>query len=190
MKIGDRIRDRRMELGFSQDELAKRLGYKSRSSINKIERDASGLPQTKIEAIANALDTTPGYIMGWEEKPAPKLGVKEKAQKAISQISPRIPKKMEIRKVFSFGSKARKGLEKLRPAYVGLTKNGTARVALPQNTSSQIKIAQPATNPSLGEFETELMRIYAGLDVKRKLALLAKAHELALEKDNPMEKTN
>ena len=67
MKIGERIKYRREQLGLSQDELARRLGYKSRSSINKIENDASGLPQTKIVAIANALQTTPSYIMGWEE---------------------------------------------------------------------------------------------------------------------------
>lgn len=68
MKIGERIKYRREELGLSQDELARRLGYRSRSSINKIEKDASGLPQTKIVAIANALQTTPSYIMGWEEE--------------------------------------------------------------------------------------------------------------------------
>ena len=68
MKIGDRIKHRRIELGMSQDELARRLGYRSRSSINKIEKDASGLPQTKIAAIASALLTTPSYIMGWEEE--------------------------------------------------------------------------------------------------------------------------
>ena len=67
MKIGDRIKERRIELEMSQDELAKILGYKSRSSINKIEKDASGLPQSKIAAIASALQTTPSYIMGWEE---------------------------------------------------------------------------------------------------------------------------
>lgn len=65
-KIGDRIKERREYLKMSQDDLAKKLGYKSRSSINKIERDASGLPQSKIVAIANALNTTPAYIMGWE----------------------------------------------------------------------------------------------------------------------------
>ena len=67
MKIGERIKYRREQLGLSQDELAKRLGYKSRSSVNKIEKDASGLPQTKIAIIANVLQTTPAYIMGWEE---------------------------------------------------------------------------------------------------------------------------
>lgn len=67
-KIGERIKNRRKALNMSQDDLAKKLGYKSRSSINKIERDASGLPQTKIAAIARALDTTPSYIMGWDEE--------------------------------------------------------------------------------------------------------------------------
>lgn len=68
MTIGERIRRRREELELSQEELAQRLGYKSRSSINKIEREASGLPQPKIAAIAAALNTTPSYIMGWEEE--------------------------------------------------------------------------------------------------------------------------
>ena len=65
--IGSRIRNRREELGLSQDELGKRLGYKSRSSINKIELDQRSLTQSKIKAIADALETTPSYIMGWNE---------------------------------------------------------------------------------------------------------------------------
>ncbi|WP_276633352.1 helix-turn-helix domain-containing protein [Phascolarctobacterium succinatutens] len=65
--IGDRIKARRLELDMSQDELARLVGYKSRSSINKIESDGRLLPQRKIMEIANALNTTPAYIMGWEE---------------------------------------------------------------------------------------------------------------------------
>lgn len=65
--IGNRIRNRREELGLSQDELGKRLGYKSCSSINKIELDQRNLTQSKIKAIADALETTPSYIMGWDE---------------------------------------------------------------------------------------------------------------------------
>ena len=68
LSIGDRIRIRREELEMSQDELAKRLGYKSRSSITKIEKDGRELPQKKIADIARALQTTPAYIMGWEEE--------------------------------------------------------------------------------------------------------------------------
>lgn len=68
MTIGERIRIRREELGLSQDELAKKIGYKSRSSINKIELDQYSLKQSKIKAIADALETTPSYIMGWKEE--------------------------------------------------------------------------------------------------------------------------
>ena len=68
MTIGDRIRQRRQELNMSQDELAHKLGYTSRSTINKIEKNANNLKQTKIEEIAKALETTPDYIMGWQSK--------------------------------------------------------------------------------------------------------------------------
>ena len=65
MEIGDRIKSRREELGMSQEELAKKVGYKSRSSVNKIEIDERGLPQSKIVLFAKALETTPAYLMGW-----------------------------------------------------------------------------------------------------------------------------
>ncbi len=71
MEIGDRIKSRREELGMSQDELAKKVGYKSRSSINKIEADGRGLPQRKIIAFAKALETTPADLMGWEQNEDP-----------------------------------------------------------------------------------------------------------------------
>lgn len=67
MTIGDRIKYRREELHMSQDELAKKLGYKSRSSVNKIELNQRNLTQSKIKMIADALETTPSYIMGWDE---------------------------------------------------------------------------------------------------------------------------
>lgn len=67
MDIGQIIKQRREELGMSQEELARMAGYKSRSSINKIEVDGRGLPQSKITAIAKALKTTPASLMGWEE---------------------------------------------------------------------------------------------------------------------------
>ena len=65
--IGERIKERREQLQLSQEELALKLGYKSRSTINKIEMDSRNLKQSKIKAIADALETTPSYIMGWED---------------------------------------------------------------------------------------------------------------------------
>ncbi len=68
MEIGQRIKKRREELDLTQEELAAKTGYKSRSSINKIEVDGRGLPQSKIVTFAKALNTTPAYLMGWEDE--------------------------------------------------------------------------------------------------------------------------
>lgn len=68
MDIGERIRERRESLGMTQSELARAVGYTSRSTINKIERDGRGISQDKIAAIAKALKVTPSYLMGWEDE--------------------------------------------------------------------------------------------------------------------------
>ena len=66
MNIGERIRQRRIELGMSQDELAKRCGYKSRSSINKIELSRD-LPLKKAQQFANILDIPIEELCGWNK---------------------------------------------------------------------------------------------------------------------------
>ena len=69
MELSDRVKFKRLELNMSQDELARRMGYKSRSSINKIEM---GRPVTQkiIVKLAAALNVTPAYLMGWEPDPS------------------------------------------------------------------------------------------------------------------------
>lgn len=64
----ENIRKRRIELGLSQQDLAEKLGYKSRSAINKIEMGINDLTQSKIIAFAKALNTTPGELMGLDDK--------------------------------------------------------------------------------------------------------------------------
>lgn len=78
-KVGDfmatlygRIKSRRTELGLTVEELAHKMGYKDKSSISKIENGKADIPQSKIAAFADALQTTPAYLMGWEEQPEPK----------------------------------------------------------------------------------------------------------------------
>ena len=63
----ERIRSRRIELDMTQDEVARKLGYRSRSTIAKIEAGESDIPQSKIEAFAQVLDTSPAYLMGWTD---------------------------------------------------------------------------------------------------------------------------
>jgi transcriptional regulator with XRE-family HTH domain len=63
--IGENILHRRKQMGMTQEELAKRLGYKSKSTINKIELGINDIPRNKIEKFAEALGTTPACLMGW-----------------------------------------------------------------------------------------------------------------------------
>ena len=67
--LSERIRERRIALGMSQDALASRLGYTSRSSITKIEGGVISLTQPRIEDFAKALMVTPAYLMGWTDDP-------------------------------------------------------------------------------------------------------------------------
>lgn len=60
----------REEKGMSQDELARLVGFKSRSSINKIEMGVNDITQSKLIAIANALHVSPGELMGEDEEVA------------------------------------------------------------------------------------------------------------------------
>ena len=64
-QIGENIRKRRIELKMTQEELANRVGYKSKSAINKIEQGVNDVQQSKIEQFANALNTSPSVLMGW-----------------------------------------------------------------------------------------------------------------------------
>ena len=68
MTIGERIKARRDELGMSQEKLAHKIGYKSKTSINKIELGIQELRQSKIKQIADALQTTPVYIRSEERR--------------------------------------------------------------------------------------------------------------------------
>lgn len=65
--IGAYIKERREALGMSQDELAEKMGYKSRSTIAKIEKGVNDVTQTNIVKFADILRTTPAFLMGWEK---------------------------------------------------------------------------------------------------------------------------
>jgi len=68
MTTGERIRERRKELGLTQEELARKLGNKSRASVCTVENDKEDLTTTRIRQYAEALECSPAYLMGWEEK--------------------------------------------------------------------------------------------------------------------------
>lgn len=67
MSLGEKVKSRREEIGLSQEDLALKMGYKSRSSINKIEKGRP-VSQKIICRLADALDVSIAYLMGWEEE--------------------------------------------------------------------------------------------------------------------------
>lgn len=84
MEVGERIKYRREQLNMTQDELAKKVGYTSRSSVAKVEANANGMVQSKLILFAEALQTTPAYLLGWEDE------TEYKKEDAISDIFVRL----------------------------------------------------------------------------------------------------
>ncbi len=70
--FGNRIKEQRIAVDMTQAELAVKAGYSSRSSINKIEMGLVDIPQSKVMAIAQALNISPIYLMGLDEPQAAK----------------------------------------------------------------------------------------------------------------------
>ncbi len=65
LNVGKRIRDRRKELNISVDELAARLN-KNRTTVYRYEKgDIENLPLSTLKPLAEILETTPAYLMGW-----------------------------------------------------------------------------------------------------------------------------
>lgn len=66
MTIGERIKQRRKELGISVDQMADVIG-KNRATIYRYEcDDIENMPVTVLEPLASVLCTTPAYLMGWD----------------------------------------------------------------------------------------------------------------------------
>lgn len=69
MKMNQRIRAKRQALGLTLEDVSKIVGV-TRQTIQKYESGiVSNIPSDKIELLAQALHTTPAYLMGWEESP-------------------------------------------------------------------------------------------------------------------------
>lgn len=70
-KIGQRIKQVREALGMTQAELARRMGYSARSTINRIENGSQAFPMKKLDKFAQVLDVTPAFLAGFTEADIP-----------------------------------------------------------------------------------------------------------------------
>lgn len=72
MNVGERIRIRRLELGLTQLELSKRMGYTSKAAICKVEKGQDNLTMDRIIQFAKALECDPDWLMGYKSsRPIP-----------------------------------------------------------------------------------------------------------------------
>lgn len=68
MTTGERIKALRLSKGMSQEELGAAVGVK-KAAINKYENGiVVNLKRSTIAKLADALETTPSYLMGWAEE--------------------------------------------------------------------------------------------------------------------------
>ena len=88
LNVGKRIQDRRRELNMSVDELAKRLN-KNRTTVYRYEKgDIENLPLGTLTPLAEILETTPAYLMGWVDNFSTHTEVTEKGDDKERDMRP------------------------------------------------------------------------------------------------------
>lgn len=86
MTIGDRVKALRIKKGLTQSELAEKLGYKSKTSVAHIE-NGRDIPRAIIVKLSDILETSPAYLMGWEDEQKPELTLSDLYER-YDNISP------------------------------------------------------------------------------------------------------
>ena len=87
MKLADRIKYKRNQLGKTLEEVGQMVGV-TKATIQRYENgNIQNIPSDKIELLALALNTTPAYLMGWED---------DKKSEKIKPISPLSPEEKQI----------------------------------------------------------------------------------------------
>ena len=87
MTTGERMKHRRKEIGVSAEKVAERLGV-SPATIYRYEKgDIEKVPADSLAEIAKILQTTPAYLMGWEERPGPSQPDEETQKKHLPDDS-------------------------------------------------------------------------------------------------------
>ncbi len=91
MNVGQRIKNRRKELGMSADKLAELIN-KNRATIYRYEKnEIENMPYDVIEPLAKVLNVSPAYLMGWEERAISLDSLPVKKIPVVSQISAGLP---------------------------------------------------------------------------------------------------
>lgn len=69
MCMAERIKERRLSMGYTQEELGEKLGLQ-KSAIAKYENGrVENIKRSVIAQMAKVLECSPSYLMGWEAVP-------------------------------------------------------------------------------------------------------------------------
>jgi transcriptional regulator with XRE-family HTH domain len=68
MTIGERIKESRIKLNWSQRELSEKMGYSNHSTIVRIENNKVDIPYSRIIQFAEVLGVSIAYLMGWDKE--------------------------------------------------------------------------------------------------------------------------
>lgn len=90
--VGKNVHDRRLELNMTMEELALKVGYKTRSSIYRIEKGIADIPNTKVPELASALNVSTAYLLGADEDPE---------ELKLAALQDAFEKRPEMRMLFS-----------------------------------------------------------------------------------------
>ena len=86
MTIGEKIKQRRLELDWSLRDLSDRMGYANHSTIARIESGKVDIPQSRIIQFADVLNTTVADLMDWEEDKKEKSAPEDELSENIKTL--------------------------------------------------------------------------------------------------------
>lgn len=123
MTTGDRIRIKRKERGMSAESIAEQVGL-SPATIYRYENgDIEKVPGDALRPIAEALHTTPAYLMGWEDE---EKAADPEADGEMNEMLEYIRRSPELRAMFMLSKDATP--EELKQ-YINVTKRPRVRIS-------------------------------------------------------------
>lgn len=82
------IKNRRIELKMTQAELAQKVGYADKGMVSRVENGKVNLSQSQILKFAEALETDPATLMGWNSgQPSLLIDVAPKGDREEAHIN-------------------------------------------------------------------------------------------------------
>ena len=87
MTIYERIKQLRLQLGMSQEELAKKVGYEGKSAISKVENGERDISHSMLIKYAEALHVTPSYLLTGSDSDTPSHPADSRFSKEDSDLA-------------------------------------------------------------------------------------------------------